>query len=146
MTKRKAPEDKLKTGRPSDFDPGYCAMLIEHMREGLSFESFGGVIGKCKQTLYNWEKEFPEFLDARKQGDVLGLLYWEKVGRDGLHNETIKDGDGTTVTRSINPTIWIFNMKNRHKWRDKQPDEEGDKTPTSNIPTADLLAIIRGNK
>lgn len=145
MTKRKDPKDKLPTGRPTDYAPGYCPMLIEHMREGYSFESFGGIVGKSKQTLYNWEKAFPEFLDAKKIGETASLLYWEKKGNDGMHNECIKDADGATITRSVNPTMWIFNMKNRHKWRDKQPDEEST-APTSTIPTDDLIKIIRGNK
>lgn len=120
-------------------------MLIEHMRGGLSYESFAGIIGVVKQTLYNWEKEHDEFLDARKQGDMLSLLYWERKGIDGLHNESFKDEDGMTVNRSINATMWIFNMKNRHKWRDKHEDDEDKKPPTSTIPTSELIDIIRGN-
>jgi hypothetical protein len=88
-------------------------MLISHMSEGLSFEAFGGVVGVCAKTLYNWEDSRPEFLQAKKVGESMSRLYWEKVGRDGLYNECIKDGDGMTVTKSINATIWIFNMKNR---------------------------------
>lgn len=101
-------------------------MLLSHFKEGLSFESFGGVIGVSKQTLYDWEKANPEFLDAKNVGEAASRLYWEKVGRDGLHAETIKDGDGMTVNRSINATIWIFNMKNRFKWRDKSEEEARD--------------------
>ncbi len=114
MTKKRK---KNAGGRPSDFDTIYCAMLIDHMADGLSFESFAGVVGVCEQTLYNWLKEFPEFLESKSKGKPKSRLFWEKVGRDGLHNETIKDGDGMTVTKSINATIWIFNMKNRFGWR-----------------------------
>lgn len=134
-----------KGGRPSKYHRDYCEMLITHMREGLSIESFGGVIGVSKDTIYEWCKVYPEFSDAKSLGESASRLYWEKVGRDGLYNETIKGDDGLTVTRSINATIWIFNMKNRFKWRDKTEDEEPT-VPTSTLPTSDLLAIVRGEK
>jgi hypothetical protein len=104
-------------GRPSDYDPIYCQMLIDHMSEGYSFESFAGKIGVCEKTLYNWEKEFSEFLHSKNIGKSKSRLVWEEKGITGLYNETIKDGDGMTVTRSINATLWIFNMKNRFGWR-----------------------------
>ena len=115
-------------GRPPDYEPSYCALLVEHMSQGLSYEAFAGLVGCCVKTLYNWEKAYPDFLQAKKNGFAACQLYWEKVGRDGLHNEVITekgpDGTTTTVNRAINAPIWIFNMKNRFKWRDKQPDEE----------------------
>lgn len=135
-----------KEGRPTKYRKEYCALLLEHMKDGLSFESFGGIVGVARHTLYDWEKVHPEFLHAKKEGESGSRLYWEKVGRDGLYNETIKDGDGMTVTKSINATIWIFNMKNRFKWRDKTEEEDEPEKLNSTLPTADLLAIIRGNK
>lgn len=119
-------------GRPSKYKPEYCDLLIQHMRdEGLSFESFGGVVDVCRDTLYEWANQHPEFSDAKKRGESHGRLYWEKRGRDGMYNETIKDDDGMTVTRSINSTVWIFTMKNRFGWRDKQEIETRDASKDS---------------
>jgi hypothetical protein len=138
---------KRKPGRPSLYKPEYGAMLIQHMSEGLSFEAFGGVVGVCARTLYDWEQAHPEFLQAKKTGESFSRLYWEKIGRDGLHNEVIKDGDGCTVTRSINATIWIFNMKNRFKWRDRiedvDPDDKDDR-PLAELSDSELMKR-RGN-
>jgi hypothetical protein len=111
-------------GRPTEYKPDYCEMLIAHMESGLSYEAFGGVVRVSKQTLYNWEKAHPEFLDAKNVGKSLERIYWERIARDGLYNETIKDDDGMTVNRSVNSAILIFNLKNRLGWRDKQPDED----------------------
>ena len=133
-----------KTGRPSKYNPDYCDLLITHMRDGLSFESFGGVLLVSKRTLYDWEKAHPEFLDAKRVGESVSRLYWEKVGADGLHNQTIKGDDGLTVTKSINATIWIFNMKNRFQWRDKSPDEireENGERPLRELSDAELSSI-----
>jgi hypothetical protein len=147
MAKKKHPG-----GRPSDYDPIYCQMLIKHMEDGLSFESFGGVAKCSKQTLYRWIDAHPEFSDAKKVGETACQFWWEKTGKDGLHNETIKDGDGMTITKSINSTIWIFNMKNRFGWRDKQKDEDDEKgRPTSSVSVSpqqliDLMKACRGDK
>lgn len=111
---------KAKTGRPTKYDPIYCEMLIRHMEGGLSYESFAGSIRVCRTTLYEWEEHHPEFSYAKSVGRELERLFWEKAGIDGLYNETIKDGDGMTITKSINSAVWIFNCKNRLGWRDKQ--------------------------
>lgn len=103
-------------GRPSDYKPEYCELLIDHMSEGLSFESFGGVVGSHRDTLYEWTKVHPEFKEAREIGKSKSRLFWEKLGIEGLWGS--KEGP------NLNATVWIFNMKNRFQWRDKQPDED----------------------
>tara|TARA_R110000787_G_C13060968_1_gene407761 strand:+ start:17 stop:400 length:384 start_codon:yes stop_codon:yes gene_type:complete len=99
-------------GRPTKYKPEYCQTLIDHMESGLSYECFAGVISVSKQTLYDWEKVNPEFIDAKKIGLGKAQLYWEKVGNAGMYMGG-KDNP-------FNSTIWIFNMKNRFNWRDKQ--------------------------
>lgn len=100
-------------GRPTDYDEKYCEMLIEHMEQGLSFESFAGLIGCASSTLYNWEKDNPEFLEAKKIGFDRNRLFYERAGINMM-----KDGQGSA-------TVWLFNMKNRFpkQWRDKQEVE-----------------------
>lgn len=115
-------------GRPSKYKPEYCQMLIDHMGSGLSYESFAAVIKVNRDTLYAWEKEYPDFSDAKKEAFDQNLLFWEKLGIDHVLNEaheeeSEEDGTYKKTSKSLNHTVWIFNMKNRHKWRDKQPDE-----------------------
>jgi hypothetical protein len=109
-----------KMGRPSLYQPEYCQMLIDHMDEGLSFESFAGVIDVCTDTLYKWSDEdceqfHEDFFEAKKCAFAKNLLWWEREGIRGLWSS--REG-------SFNSSNYIFQMKNRHKWRDKQPDEE----------------------
>lgn len=117
-------------GRPSLYESEYATMLVDHMAEGLSFESFGGRISVSRATLYTWLDLHPDFLDAKSIGESKSREWWERKGQEGLFAETIRekgpDGTTTTVTRSINASIWVFSMKNRFKWRDKQPDEESE--------------------
>ena len=69
-------------GRPTDYKEEYCEMLIAHMSKGFSFESFAGVIGAAKQTIYNWLEANPEFMDAKNAAFEKSRLFWEGVGID----------------------------------------------------------------
>jgi hypothetical protein len=113
-------------GRPTTYHPDYCEQLIDHQSNGLSFESFAGVVGTCKQTIYTWTEKHPEFLDARKRAAEKCRLWWEKQGIEGLYNTTDYDQDGNPLrSKSINATLWIFNMKNRFReeFSDRQQHE-----------------------
>ncbi len=66
-------------GRPSDYKPEYCDMLIQHMASGLTKESFAGVVGVERKTLYNWIHNNPEFEQANGIGKSKELLFWEKM-------------------------------------------------------------------
>lgn len=94
-------------GRPTEYKPEYCELLIEHMKRGLSFESFGAVVDCSEQTLYNWREEHPQFFESYKRGVSFSRNFWEELGLVG-----------TTEGKNFNATTWIFNMKNRFKWRD----------------------------
>lgn len=116
-------------GRPSKYKKEFCEMLINHMKQGLSFESFGGVIGVAKDTLYQWVKKHKEFSDAKKIGTSFTILYWEKLGIAG------------TLGRipGFNSTSWIFNMKNREtKWKDRQDITSGEEKISGEVVKVEL--------
>lgn len=85
-------------------------MVINHMAQGLSKESFAGAIGTSKQRIYDWAEQFEEFRDAVKRGEELSRLFWESLGVEGARGSD-----------AFNATAWIFNMKNRfhEEWRDR---------------------------
>lgn len=105
-------------GRPTKYKPEYCQMLIDHMSEGLSFESFAAIIDVNRETLYDWSRKIDEFSDAKKRAFDKSQLWWEKIGIEGLWNS--KDS-------SLNTGVYVFNMKNRFKWTDKVEVSGGDK-------------------
>ena len=113
-------------GRPTDYEGEYCEMLIEHMGKGFSFESFAGLLGVCRATVYNWLDLFPEFLDAKKIATEKCRMFWEQQGITGLYETTEFDAEtGIKTTKKINPAMYIFNMKNRFKedWSDTSKQE-----------------------
>jgi hypothetical protein len=110
-------------GRPTDYKPEYCELLIQYMSKGYSYQTFAAQVNCNVDTLYEWEKKNPEFSDAKKMGFIKSQAFWEDIGIQGLW--TAPNGP------NLNATVWIFNMKNRFKWRDKQPDEETQNNQTT---------------
>lgn len=102
----------MPAGRPTKYKPEYCEALIEHMLRGKSFEAFAGVLRVDHDTLYEWCKRHKEFSDTKKVGLAISRNFWEEMGIDGI------------TIPGFNTALWIFNMKNRFGWRDRQPDEE----------------------
>lgn len=76
-------------------------MLIEHMGKGYSFESFGAVVKCNRDTLYNWTVLFSIFSDAKSQGELESLYFWEQLKRQSC------------VDRALNPTPIIYSMRCR---------------------------------
>ena len=96
-------------------------MLIDHMRQGYSFESFGADISVHRDTLYEWIKQHPEFSDAKKVGSEKCYKVWEAIGLEASKGRL----------NGASAAIWIFNMKNRFGWKDKQEiSGPGDKPLT----------------
>lgn len=129
MVKKKTTKKATKRrGRPSKYKNEYCELLIEHLESGLSYEAFAGVIKVHLDTLYEWEKVHPNFSEAKRIGVQAGRLFWEKMGRAGAAGKI----------KNFNCTAWIFNMKNRFGWRDKQDvNHSGGVDVLINIDTDD---------
>lgn len=104
-------------GRESKYKPEFCEMLIEHMREGLTFGSFAAVAKVNRDTLFEWLKGHPDFAHAKSLGEPELLLFDEKILR----------GMSLGKIAGANVAAHIFKIKNCHGWRDRQP-EETDRT------------------
>lgn len=108
--------------RPTKYDEKYCEMLIEHMAEGYSFESFGGIIEVDETTLYEWVKNHEKFSLSKNIGTQKSMVWWEQIGRKGMINEI----------PFFNDRIWRLNMINRFRndWIDGTKNENNDKVKT----------------
>lgn len=113
-----------KIGRPTKYKAEYCDLLVEHMKTGKSFRSFAAKIGTHWDALYDWDKKYSEFSDAKKRGEAVCLDFWEELGLTHIHDKS-----------ALNSAVYIFNMKNRFGWRDVV-DVEQASTHTLNIVTS----------
>lgn len=98
-------------GRPTRYKKEFCDLLVEHMKSGLSFDTFGAEINCSTEILYEWCRLHPDFLHAKKVGQDFCRHFWEKLGRDEIINNN---------GRGLNSAVWVFNMKNRFMWTDRQ--------------------------
>jgi len=134
--------DELKQGRPTKYKPEFDALLIDHMASGLSYQSFAGECSVCIDTLYEWERANPSFSYAKKIGFEKNRTFWEKLGIQHIINKSDSSsesfgggaGSSQSSSRSLNSTVYIFNMKNRFpkEWRDRV-EVAGDKDAPLNI-------------
>lgn len=113
----------MPAGRPTKYKKKYCKELVDHMSKGLSYESFAAVVGTWHGTLYNWEKQYPEFLEAKKLAFDKCRMWWEAIGIQGMLGKH----------KNFSAAVFCFNMKNRFKWKDKvevtTEDEDGTSKP-----------------
>lgn len=66
-------------------------------------------LGICKTSFYKACDLSEDLMDSYKKGLDLSEAWWMKLGRAGAAGKV-----------DIQPTTWIFNMKNRHNWVDKK--------------------------
>jgi hypothetical protein len=100
-------------GRPTSYDPAYCDQVVEMGKQGASIVEMAHDLGVVKQTLYDWEKVHPEFLDALTRAREASQVWWEKAGRIGMTGNT------------INASIWSRSMAARfpRDWREVKGTE-----------------------
>ena len=99
-----------KYGRPTVYKEEYCDLLVDHMEQGLSYESFAGLIGVTRDCLYKWEKAHPDFLYNKRVGKEKMTLFFEQMGIDAM----------TGKIEKFNAPTYIFTLKNKIGWTDKQ--------------------------
>lgn len=108
----------MPQGRPTKYKSEFCDQLYKHMKGGLSFESFAGAIQVNRDTLYEWAKIHDDFSDAKKNGSSASQLFWEQMGRSGAGGKI----------KGFQTGAWVFQMKNRFGWRDRQDVVTRDET------------------
>jgi hypothetical protein len=113
-----------KPGQPTKYRESMCQEVIEFMKQGYSKEAASAHLGISEESFYQYIKQHKEFSEAVKEGTRQSLLFWEKLGIQGASGG------------EINAPTWIFNMKNRFGWRDKQEisgDPEKPLVPVLNV-------------
>ena len=117
---KKTPAKKNPVGRPTDYDPSMCEIVIENMALGYSKEAVAGILDISKSTLYERVKKYPEFSNAVHRGDTKSQFLWE--GKAIEHAVHTKDG------KRLDSRIYALQMKNRFGWSDKKEIELGEET------------------
>lgn len=75
-------------GRPTRYDPKFCAEMIGYCSDGASLTSFAASIGVSRRTFKNWVDEHAEFADALDVAKGAATVWWETRAR------RVANGDG----------------------------------------------------
>jgi len=51
-------------GAPTKYNKKYCAKVLELMGDGKSIAHLAKEFGVCRDTIYQWGKDNPEFSDT----------------------------------------------------------------------------------
>lgn len=107
----------MPAGRPKELvidrlKEGWQTKFLEMGKEGCSDVEIRAEFGISDDLWYRWIAEDEEFSRTYKLSKAACHAKWEEMGRKMAFGQV----DG-------NPTTWIFNMKNRFNWRDKQDVE-----------------------
>lgn len=105
-----------RVGRPKDrpekkLEAGWRDRMIELASEGASDVEVRVMLKISADLWYRWIEDEPEFSSTVKICRDLCETWWEKNGRK------------MAAGAAGNSAVWIFNMKNRFGWRDKQEVE-----------------------
>lgn len=98
----------------------YCKKLIEHMSQGFSYDSFPAEVNCGLQTLYDWEKRYPEWEKAKAEAFAASQKFYEtrliaKISGMPVGNKDFKK-------KEISDRLLEFALKTRfHKtWGEKK--------------------------
>ena len=69
-------------GRPTLYRSEHCKAIIEAMATGLSAEAAAAKVGISARSLFNWQQQHPEFMQAIQEGRQLSTLWWEERALD----------------------------------------------------------------
>lgn len=102
-TPRKKPEELLKRGRPSGYQPEFCERVVEMGKEGLSIAQMAARLGVAKASIFDWANQYPDFSTALTNARTLAQSWWEDAGKAGIFAE------------KFNAQVWKFIVANRFK-------------------------------
>jgi hypothetical protein len=99
-----------KVGQPTKYHEGVPQIVIDNMKQGLSIDACCGILGVTRKTFYSWIETHSELAEAVEHGKIMCQVFWEKLGIMGASGKI----------PGFNAASYIFNMKNRFKWTDRQ--------------------------
>lgn len=99
----------MPAGRPSEYDPAYCALVERCGEEGMGLAEIAAEVGVVRNTLRNWMAEYPDFLNAMTRAEEKSLAWWSSQGRKGIWS------------RDFNAPAYRLQVLNRFRdeWSDK---------------------------
>lgn len=123
MDKQKKPVGRPRT-TVNDLPANWKDIIMDCGQDGGSAVEMRCLLGIGQSAWETLLEDSEEFRLTVKNAQELCQVWWERQGRSMASGKS----DG-------NATVWIFNMKNRFGWRDKQEidhqSSDGSMSPTT---------------
>jgi hypothetical protein len=132
-------------GRPSKYQPEYAEQTYKLCLLGATDPEIANFFDVCEATVHNWKRDFPEFLEAIKNGKIKAdaqvayKLHGRAVGAEWEEEQAIKVKTGqftedvkiVKVNRVAPPDtgaaiMWLTNRQ-KALWRNTQSLQQLDK-------------------
>jgi len=121
-----------KVGRPKitldDLPDGWKDLMLNGAKEGKSKRFITTLLKISPETFYRLKDDEEEFSDTIKECEELCYAWWEQIGLQYITNDSSKD------SLNLNTTNYIFQMKNRFGWADKQQIDHTSKGESVALP------------
>jgi hypothetical protein len=119
-------------GRPSEYRPEYCDLVIEKMAEGYSLTAFAGFIRMSKEAVYKWMTVHSEFADAVSRARPARVT--------ALEAKLLRSRKGAETTAAM------FALRNADpaEWRDVRNVQHDHAHRVETLTDAQLFAIASG--
>jgi transposase-like protein len=109
--------EKRPVGRPTLYDPAYCAKVVDLGRIGKSVEQIAAILDVSLRTMYSWRDAHQEFLHALDDAKTYEQAWWEEQASSYMVEN--KESD------RLNATLWSRSMAARFpkKYRESTKQE-----------------------
>lgn len=129
---------KKKMGRPPDYCPAMCDMVLEFMSEGASVVECARHLKVCRDTIYDWMKKHPDFAKAVKTGrdwsearnaEIIRMIALGQIPKANMeaykmYMRNTTDWDKNVNTAGVvNQTMNIGNINQVNVLQDKSQEE-----------------------
>lgn len=112
-------------GNNDKYKPEYCKLLIEHMKSGMSYDSFPAKLYDVHDvyvgvsTMYDWEKRIAEWAEAKAIAVAKSLSFYEsrasaKVSGQKINGINARDIDSYVLMGMLKTRFYkIYGDKSR---------------------------------
>ena len=71
----------MPAGAPTLYRKEYNEIAIEHFKAGKTIVQLAARFEVCRETIYAWGRENPEFSDTLQKGKMLAQSYYENISQ-----------------------------------------------------------------
>jgi hypothetical protein len=108
---------------------GWQQMARDAAQEGAGTLKISALLGITRDRWQTLHKDYEEFRQVMDECKMLSQIWWEEHGQRMATGECDKGS----------AAVWIFNMKNRYGWRDKQEITGADGGPLNHTARVEFV-------